>query len=120
MVGAFGLLALLVITCVIPTFARRRSLQRASAACAALPAGIMLGEARTRLGELGATELGRASPPIRIDLGVRGDLTSWQCDLVLDAAGTTVVRTEFRWWIPPDPHGEWDDATLDWIERHFL
>jgi hypothetical protein len=121
---AIGLASAICGSCVWTTLVTRAGLVRARDRCVSLAPGLARADAERALGELDATVIGwsgtggLAAAP-EVDVGRRGTLASWECELSVDARGM-LVRTRFEWWIPPDFHGRWDDAAREWIEANLL
>lgn len=92
------------------------SLLPARSECARIAPGTHVDDAEDALDrELGASRTGSGGPtggPLsEVDVGDRGTLVSWQCELSLDATGH-VTSTRFVPWITPALPGP-VDRTLD-------
>lgn len=95
----------------------------AGQACRDIPAGTPRADVEARLShDEGARVLGSGGPsgepPTSLELGVRGELTSWSCEVTLDREGNA-TRTQFHRWVVPNLHGGFDDPIRMWIERHL-
>lgn len=125
---AIAIVILLSSACLVGLLRVRIALVSARASCAAIPVGsARLDAERDLAAREGASDLGArlsgdgpSAPEVEVFVGRRGELTSWECDLALDASSTRVTRTSFRWWIVPDFHGGWDDDAREWIEAKLL
>jgi hypothetical protein len=96
------------------------ALSSAQRSCAAVPVGMARSDVETLLeDDAGARLLGSGGPsgaPISsLELGVRGALVSWSCQVGVDAEGRA-TGTHFHSWLVPDAHGSWDDRLRVWIE----
>ena len=117
------LLTLLLGICPVSSLATRSQLRHAREVCAAVATGTTRAAALGGLSsDLEAIVIGYSGTMPRapsVELGRRGALVSWGCDVSFDAHDT-VVGTRFEWWVTIDFHGAWDDDARAWLEAHFL
>lgn len=95
-------------------------LSSAERVCASVPIGMPRADVEARLAsELDARLNGSGGPaggPIAyVELGERGELVSWSCQVSLDAMGNT-TGSRFHSWVVPDFHGGWDEPITAILE----
>lgn len=115
---------LLVASCPPSALVTRVRLAHAREICASIRPGTPRADVDAVLAhELGATVLGYAGTVLAhapsVDLGRRGAIVSWECEVELDAHDTA-TQASFVWWISADFHGSWDDRLRDFVEENLL